>query len=88
MQNASLAQGRFGLSQDGNRVGTVHARNIALRLPQREGLKRPPGRPLLLQHHLAVGVFETLEAGEEGEAEQVLGQRLVGQHHGVDVAHD
>jgi len=42
---------------------------------------------LLLQYHLAVGVFEPLQLRQERQAEQVFRQRRVGQHHGVDVAH-
>ena len=42
---------------------------------------------LLLQHHLPVGIFEALQLRQERQAEQVFRQRLVGQHHGIDVAH-
>jgi hypothetical protein len=45
-------------------------------------------RRLLLQHHFAVGVFEAFQLRQERQAEQVFRQRLVRQHHGVDVAHD
>src|ERR1700694_2899132 len=47
---------------------------------------RKSGR-LLLQHHLAVGVFESLQLRQERQAEQIFRQRFVRQHHGVDVAH-
>jgi hypothetical protein len=33
---------------------------------------------LLLQHQLAAAIFEAAQAGEEGEPEQVLAQRIVG----------
>src|SRR5947209_7320266 len=42
---------------------------------------------LLLQHESAARVLETLQLGQKRQAEQVFRQRLVGQHHGIDVAH-
>ena len=38
------------------------------------------GLTLLLQHHLAVGVFEAFQLRQKRQAEQVFRQRFVGQH--------
>ena len=50
------------------------------------GPSREARNPLLLQHHLSVGVFESLQLGQVGKAEQVLRQRLVGQQPLANVA--
>src|SRR4051812_37877692 len=67
-------------------TGNLTARAVETATRSEIYARRAFGRPLLLQHHLPVSVLKTLEAGQEGEAEQVLRQRLVRQHHGIDVA--
>src|ERR1700739_4662353 len=66
----------------------AHLRPAAPRICRSYDLGCRAQSELLLQHHLAVGVFEALQLRQEGQAEQVFRQRLVGEHHGIDVAHD